>query len=594
MFFRKPKFILSLCCPLILCGCIPGLPFFQKANYRIEGISDDRQTEEYLKSVLKDRLSQDLPESEDAELSKRRESYREQTIKADLQKAMQAKGYYDARIEFRDDEKELSGDYLIEPGMKYKISSIRTDPENFQPELINRNVKAGDILDAEKVLGQQQAILQKIQKNGCYFNLEVRNEVILDKVNHTGAVSYVIEAGEQGHFGPVHFTGLKSVKASYLNKMIPWKEGDCYRRGQIENFKAALLESGLFSRAEAALPEAPLEDGSVPIEMKLSERAHRTIRAGISYYTDEGLGMLLGWDHRNFFGAAEKLTTELSLSRLKQSFDIDFLKPYFLRRDQSLSLNTALRRQDTDAFEEFGFDIGSDINRKFNKYLSGSTGVALTLTRIEDKGVDEEQKTFGLISFPNSLNFDNRNDKLDPKTGWLLTAAVEPFYDALGESDPFLKSQIGASTYFDFGTSSNTVLAARVNMGNIIGGNVENIPSTERFYAGGGGSVRGFGYQEIGPKDEEGDPVGGRAFVTTSTELRFKFTKTLGGVAFVDAGSVTEEIYPDFSNMAVGAGIGARYYTSFGPLRFDIATPLTQKENLDQNYQFYISIGQAF
>jgi translocation and assembly module TamA len=190
--------------------------------------------------------------------------------------------------------------------------------------------------------------------------------------------------------------------------------------------------------------------------------------------------------------------------------------------------------------------------------------------------------------------YDTRNDTLDPQKGWYLTGGARPYFDALGESDPFTKLEAGARTYMHFSDAPDLTVALRGNIGSIVGSDTADIPATERFYAGGGGSVRGFGYQEVGPKDAEGDPSVGRSLVTGAVELRTKFTNSIGGVAFVDAGSVSDSAQPDFDRFSIGAGVGVRYYTGFGPLRFDIAVPLNEKEDLDQAYQFYISIGQAF
>lgn len=582
---------------MLLCGCLGDvLPFTQKTDYRISAATDDAELTQYLDDILQDRLKDELEKTDDAEEEARRETYREQMIRGDLVKALAAKGYYDGEVKYQDDAAvPFTGQYEITPGPLYTISAVSVVPKSFAAHFRDDVVQPGGALDAEAILLEQKNLSDAIQKGRCYFTLAVKNEVVLDKRKHTAKLRYVVDAAAEGHFGPVVFTGQDSVKASYLQKLIPWKAGDCYRHDKIEQLKAKLLESGLFSRAEAILPDAPEKDGLVPVEISVSERAHRTLRAGASYYTDEGLGLILGWEHRNFFGAAEKLTTTLNLSTLKQSFDVDLLKPFFLRKDQSLSLSTSLRRQDTDAYEEYGVDFGADIIRQFNKRLTGSTGVGLTLTRItEENDLHDDARLYGLLSLPNSLTFDNRNNKLDPKRGWLVSAALTPFMDLLGESDPFLKAMLSASTYLAFDEKANYILALRASYGSIIGSGQFDIPSTERFYAGGGGSVRGYGYQEIGPKDSNGDPLGGRSVVTGSAEFRLKFTDTIGGVAFVDAGSVSEDSYASMDNLAIGAGIGLRYYTSFGPLRFDIATPLTEKDDLEQNYQFYLSIGQAF
>ena len=200
------------------------------------------------------------------------------------------------------------------------------------------------------------------------------------------------------------------------------------------------------------------------------------------------------------------------------------------------------------------------------------------------------------MSFPARFNFDNRDNPLDSHEGYRLGFRVEPFADAFGKLNPFFKSRITYTTYFDMGDSSfDPVLALRVSTGSILGPEADDILASKRFYAGGGGSIRGFGFQEAGLVNADDKPSGGRSIVEGTAELRFKFTDTIGGVAFVDVGRVYDEIMSDFKGgLFVGAGTGIRYYTSFGPIRFDAATPVNKRDFTDQDFQVYISIGQAF
>ena len=353
-----------------------------------------------------------------------------------------------------------------------------------------------------------------------------------------------------------------------------------------------MLATNLFARAEINLPDAPIEGNKVPIEVSLKERSLRTMRIGTSFYTDEGPGLSVGWEHRNFFGSAEKLEAQIKLSQRQQLIGLDLNKPFFLHENQSLSLNAGLNREDSDAFEELSIGSAVILNRKFNNKLKGSTGAELKLTRIDDKNTLDKEN-FGLLSFPNTLTFDNRDSQLNPKSGWNIRGVAEPFLDVLGNANPFFKTRLAASTYFGFENLNDTVIALRANVGSINGADIKDIPATERFYAGGGGSVRGFGYQEVGLQ-RNGDPIGGASIVEGAAELRFKLTESIGAVAFVDAGNVDRNAAPVFNDLSIGAGIGLRYYTSFGPIRLDVATPLTNKEFTDSNYQIYISIGQAF
>lgn len=574
---------------LLLGGC--NL-FSQKTNYTLDGLGTDHPVlEVYLQEILDDRLSEDIDLDEGSEEFARAESYREYTISGDLGVAMKAKGFYDGEVTFVDDpENPLSGTYQITPGEQYKISRILYRPEEYQDSFDLGYLHEGSPLDAEMVLKTQEALKEVIGKDKCYFTLNVGHEVILDPDTQMAELTYVLEVGDEAQFGEVIFEGATSVENEYLQKLVHWERGDCFRAPRIERLKSRLMDTGLFSRVESILPEAPDENGIVPVTISLQERAHRSIKGGLSYYTDEGAGVTLGWEHRNFLGQAEKLSALLTASEIKQSLVFEFSKPYFLRDDQTLSLNTGIRQQDTDAFKELGFDAGAKISRKFNRNLTGSAGVNFSLSEIEDSFGRE---TYGLVSFPTSLVFDNRDNALDPQKGWLLNLNVKPVMDAFGQSDPFTKIEAGARTYIKPMDGAEFVLALRADTGTILGGDIDTIPATERFFAGGGGSVRGFGYQEVGPY-LDGEPSGGLSFATGSIELRTKFTETLGAVAFLDGGSVSETTSPDFSTFAIGAGAGLRYYTGFGPIRFDVAVPLNEKENLDQNYQIYISIGQAF
>ena len=139
------------------------------------------------------------------------------------------------------------------------------------------------------------------------------------------------------------------------------------------------------------------------------------------------------------------------------------------------------------------------------------------------------------------------------------------------------------------------VLAGRARVGSTVGQPRRNVPANKRFYAGGGNSVRGYGYQKIGPLNDDDDPDGGRSLLELGAEFRAQVWGNFAVVPFVDGGTVYDNAYPDFSEtFRWAAGIGLRYHTVIGPIRFDIAFPLNPRKGTDDPYQFYISIGQAF
>jgi translocation and assembly module TamA len=138
------------------------------------------------------------------------------------------------------------------------------------------------------------------------------------------------------------------------------------------------------------------------------------------------------------------------------------------------------------------------------------------------------------------------------------------------------------------------VLAGRVNVGAIAGSQRNRIPADERFYAGGGGSIRGYEHQKVGPLRDD-TPLGGRSLLEFSIEARTRISNRFGIVPFIDGGTVFESAYPTFGRtLRWGAGIGFRYFSPIGPIRFDVAVPLNRRSGIDKAFQIYISLGQAF
>lgn len=542
----------------------------------VKGLDKKEALKTYIETIITDTF-EDVESEEDLD-------YAQDIIAASVTKGMQAKGYYNADVEYK------YGNVKINPGAVTRIGTINVSPKIHEPELKQLKLKIDEPLDANAVFDAQSALYKKIQQQNCAVETDIRHRIFLNNTTKKAEIQFEVTQSKDAKFGSLEFEGNKTVKNKYLKKITKWEEGVCFDRNKIQDMRTKILQTGLFQAVNVKLPDDAEELETVPVDLQLEERKHRTVKAGVSFYTDEGIGTALGWEHRNYFGSGEKLAAELSVSTLEQSLGVNLNKPYFLHPKQSLNLYSTLSREDNDAFESLGFDVGASIKRNVSKKYSWSTGLDLSFERIEEEG-EEDAKTFGLLKPFIALNYDSRDAPLDAKKGLLAYIKARPTFDILGESDPFLKNEAGLQTYFE--VKKKLVLASRLKFGTILGNSTEDLPATERFYSGGGGSVRGFGFQDIGPF-EDGDPLGGRSLIEISNEARFKVTESLGGVVFVDAGKVDDLIFPTFDGIAIGAGAGVRYYTGFGPLRFDVGIPIQGDENTDQKYQFYISIGQAF
>jgi translocation and assembly module TamA len=229
----------------------------------------------------------------------------------------------------------------------------------------------------------------------------------------------------------------------------------------------------------------------------------------------------------------------------------------------------------------------------------------LEAANVRQDGIDED---FWLVSVPLTIRWDNSDSPLDPRRGQRLEAHLTPVPRTQGGSDAFLRAWLLATAYLELprqrennielesrtpAMGRRRVLAARLALGRILGATSGAVPPNWRFYAGGGGSVRGFPFQSIGPETADGSPAGGDALVEASVELRQGLGARWEVAAFVDSGAVSEDGFEELRDLAVALGLGVRYHTPVGPIRADLAAPVTQTQD-HPSVQLYIGIGQAF
>jgi translocation and assembly module TamA len=198
------------------------------------------------------------------------------------------------------------------------------------------------------------------------------------------------------------------------------------------------------------------------------------------------------------------------------------------------------------------------------------------------------------------VHIDGSNDLIDPTKGGRFSAQITPYVGRSGRDSRLIISTAKGSYYLRLYKEA-IILAGWAHGGTISVSSLNNLAPNKRFYAGGVGSVRAYGYKLLGPLDNSRIPLGGRSILEYGLEGRFKVTDTIGFVIFAEAGSVSEHASPNLSNQGRlwGIGAGIRYYTGIGPIRLDIAKPMKRRRDaspkaIDSSYQFYLSVGQAF
>ena len=517
-----------------------------------------------------------------------------------LQTVLDSEGYYDATIDFAIDRRAQPAvvTVTIQPGQRYVFGTATVEPPKgakppalwnvTEPETLGLTV--GKPARAATILSAEALILEQRRRHGWPFARIESRRVVADIATKTVTVTYILNLGPFCRFGPVTIRGLKRLDPAFARRRIVWKAGAVYDQDQVDKTKQALIATNLFAIVAVTPTKSLRPDGTTPMLITLTERARRSVTVGGGFDTSEGLEMTFGWENRNLFGDAQDVKTTATVGQSKNAAEIDYRRPDFGAVNQDFVASASLDNEILDAFRTISEQASAGIDWRLNPKLEFQASALAEHARINEI---TDTRTYTLVGLPLILKQDETDDTLNPTTGYRLDLTGTPYLRALGSQLTFTQMTATGTSYRKLDPDAEYVIAAQTALGASVGTSLASIPKDHRLYAGGGGSVRGFAYQKAGPLDSGENAIGGRSLFETSVELRIRLNESFGLVPFVDAGSDYASAFPDFSSLYEGVGIGLRYFTTIGPIRFDMATPLDPHSS-DSPIQVYIGLGQAF
>jgi translocation and assembly module TamA len=524
-----------------------------------------------------------------------------------LTSLLQSEGYYDAEVE---PDIALAGEQIAvelraAAGSRYSFQSVELLGIESAGERAAKlreafAVKAGDPVVADKVIAAGVALKVALGEEGFALANVGEQDIVLDHETATARLVLAVTPGPVARFGEIRVTGQPPFSSRHVSQVARFKKGDQYERSEVDDLRRALIATGLVASVDTKL--IPIGRGEVvDIAVHLEPAPMRTIAGELGYGTGEGVRLEASWQHRNFFNPEGALTLRGVAGTQEQLAAVSLRRNNFRRRDQVLTAQVSASNVDRDAYAAKTLLLAGGIERQSNfiwhKKWTWSLGSELIATderdTIEATG-ETRRRTFFIGALPASLTYDGSDSLLDPTTGFRLGGRLSPELSFHGGTFGYARAQIDASAYRP--VSDRVVAAGRVRVGTILGASRDDIAPSRRFYAGGGGSVRGYGYQRLGPRDADGDPIGGRSLAEFALEARIRlraFGGDFGVVPFFDGGTLSTKSMPDFGDWQFGAGIGVRYYSSFGPIRVDVGTPLNPQSD-DSRVAVVVSLGQAF
>ena len=514
--------------------------------------------------------------------------------RARLLELLRGEAYYAAEVEVRieRDAEPVRVLLLAAPGPRYRLGAVTFTarpagtpaPDWPAPEAVG--LGAGNFATAGALLDATGQLLTHLRANGYPFPEERNRRVVVDHAVPEVRAEYLIAPGPRAGYGPLRIEGLETVRPEVIEKRVPWKPGETYEDSALGRFTATLYETQLFAIARVE-PIDAVEDGRVPIRVAVKEADHRTLALGLTFETERGAGAEVRWEHRNMRGRGERLRLEADWLQDAIGFEARYLVPLVNQPGETIEGVLGTRDEDTEAFDVTEVQAGLHYTRPLRARLKLRVGVRASAGQVEQF---DETDGFGLAAMPLTLDYDARDDAVNPTRGFRLRGTIEPFFG----SSTFVRAEATGSHYLRLG-GPRLVLATQLRVGSTwLTDDVFDVPAHERYYAGGGGSLRGYPFQEAGVLVGNA-PLGGRSLIEAAVELRRQVTDSIGVVAFVDGGTTYRNAYPDFKeDLLFGAGLGLRYNTPIGPLRFDVAVPLNKRAGIDSNFEVYVAFGQTF
>jgi translocation and assembly module TamA len=520
-----------------------------------------------------------------------------------------SQGYYDATALASLDQTGdggLKAILSVTPGKRYKIGDIvihakPTTPPNLVRDSLPLNT--GDYIIAADVESAEANVGVKLPENGYPFATVGERDILLDPATVTGDYTLPVDVGPRGSFRGITTSGRKlAFGANHVKVISRFKPGELYDSRKVDDLRRALVATGLFSSVavDPVRTNKPGPDGTEYVDLHVEQEAGapRTLAGEVGYGTGQGFRAEATWTHRNLFPPEGALIARVIAGTQEQGVFGTFRRSNAGKRDKTFQAGALLNHQNYDAYEAFTAGLNISWARQstpiFQKRWTYTYGAEVLLsnekTTINPATAETKRLTYFIGSLPMQLGYDRSNDLLNPTKGFRASLRVSPEASLQGNVSPYVRGTFDLSGYYLL--SDALVIAARTRIGTISGVARDQIAPSRRVYAGGGGSVRGFGYQELGPKDVNDDPIGGRSVNEFAAEGRYRFGN-YGVVAFLDAGQVYESSIPKFSDIRYGVGVGGRFYTDFGPFRADIAMPINRQPG-ESKFTLYIGIGQAF
>jgi translocation and assembly module TamA len=504
----------------------------------------------------------------------------------EIRRALQPFGYFkpDIKSSLQEEDGRFVALYKVDAGPRVKLESVDFQllGEGSTEPLLKESfpLAEGDGLDLQRYEKEKQSRLSQALELGYLDAHYTRHRVEVDSDRYTARIELHLDTGQRFRFGEIRMQ-QDILDPKFLARYLSFGAGDPYSNEKLLELQSKLIDSEYFKQVEVNVRRDEVEGNRIPVDIELTPNRKNRYRIGLGYSTDTGPRITLDWKRRRFGDQGSHMRSEMRLSKPESSLTSEYIIP--------------LERPTVD-YVSFGATINAfdqETNKGNRVLLNASHSIGL------ERGW---RRTLSLDYLYENYTVGRQDDSarlLIPGINWTRLKGDSRKYIEKGKRLEFhlegaSKDLISSTNYLQLYTTDKFIHAlnkewrvlARLELGATLVGNIKDLPPSKRFFTGGDNSVRGFSFEEIGPRDEAGDVIGGQYLAVASLELERRLAGLWSVAVFVDGGNAYDPEYP--SEAAYGAGLGIRWRSPVGPIRFDLA----QGHYLDErSWRLHVVLG---
>ena len=526
--------------------------------------------------------------------------------------AMYAKGHYSVVIRIRIDGREAAAIPALEapssistiridvdPGAPFRFGDARITPLAPGSELPDA-FRTGRTAESGAVASAVDVAITAWREAGHAKAFVSSEDVVADHAARQLDADVRLAPGPKLRFGRLEITGEQRMREQRIRKIAGLPEGETFSETELRRAETRLRRTGIFASVALTEDEQVTSPDLLGITATVVEQKPRRYSFGVEVASLDGVSLTASWLHRNLLGGGERLGLGAEVtnigsgeSGIDYALDVTLDRPATLTPDTTAGLVLGYQHLDEIDYSLDAVTFGLQFSHIFSEDLIGRAGLTYTYQDGRDPG---GRFSFRNLALPVGVTWDRRDDANDATRGFYIDATAKPFL-GFGTTGSGLRSTFDGRVYRSLGDPGRLVIAARAQAGAVFGSTLLETPRDELFFSGGGGTVRGQPYRSLGIAVTRGFgpefQIGGKYLLAGSLELRAKVSDRIGVVGFVDWGSIGLDGFTGgFSDSHAGAGLGLRYDTGLGPIRLDVAAPVSGRTG--DGVQIYLGLGQSF